>query len=493
MNIIRQLTYSAIALCATLAARPAHAHFLWGEVTQDTPPVAQLSFNEEPGGVSDGDMVARIEAARAWDDKGKTIALQTAGAVRSGVLKGGRVFGADQNFGVLDRTKEGRGVFKLLYYTKAALTLDDANQSVKLPFELFARRDGADRIVVTVKRGAAPYASAKLNVYTPLQDKPTPLTSDVNGEIRFEAKTPGLYGIRAAWVDETPGEEGGKKYPFIRNYSTLTFRVAASTPAAQDAIPQSGAASMGLTKTSRPPVGPNPKADKAAYELLKNAHDNRQTMPESFAGFTAKVTYIKDGVASEGTLTYRRKGKTEIVFPTLAKDEYSWVEDKLMNLIGHRRGGDFNEGDGRYPLSFDKRPDNNFGKLVDVNDGMRSEYRVKDNVVREVTREMGGIRFTISVIETIETDGGKYLANHFIVSYRDAKTGDLKMFEGYRDRYSKIDGVWLPTARFVFTSRGITPGDSDSATFQILKLGDIKPLDAGKLAGVNGNAAHDMH
>lgn len=485
---LRKFAYSAIALCVTFAAQPARAHFLWGEVSTDKTPIAKLAFSDGPGQVSEADLVERIETARAWDKMGKEIDFKTADAVRSGTLQNSRIFGSSQYYGVLNKTDQGRGVFRLMYYAKSALTLEDANQKVDLPFELFARRDGDKHIIVTAKRGTAPYAAAQIDVFHPNQEKPTPQTSDAKGEIRFETTTAGLYGFKAAWVDETPGEIEGKKYPFTRNYTTLTFRVAESTPAVKNDTPQSGAASMGLTNSPQIVPGPHPEAEKAAYTLLKNAHDNRQVMPENFTGFSAKITYIKDGAVSNGTLTYRRQGKTDIVFDGLDKSEHSWVEDKLLNLIGHRRGGNFNVGDGRHPLSLNKLPENSFGTLIDVNDGMRSQYRVKDNKVTEVTREVGGTRFTISVVETIETDTGKYLANHFIVSYRDAKSGDLKMVEGYRDRYSKFGDVWLPTARFVFTTHGITPGEADTATFQILKLSDIKVLGSDKLADAGSSA-----
>jgi hypothetical protein len=96
---------------------------------------------------------------------------------------------------------------------------------MKLPFELFARRDGAGFVVVRAKRGQEVFAGAKLNVFLPGEKQWTAHVTDENGEIRFEAKKSGLYGIKAAWVDETPGEVDGKKYPFTRNYSTLTFHL----------------------------------------------------------------------------------------------------------------------------------------------------------------------------------------------------------------------------------------------------------------------------
>lgn len=223
---IRKIAYSIAALCALLAARPASAHFLWGEVTQDKLPVAKLSLADGPGEASEEGFVDRIQTARVWDGNGQELTLKTCGGVRSSELKNSTVFSSAQFYGVLDKTKEGRGVFRCMHYAKSAQSIDEANQNLKLPFELFARRDGTNHIIVTARRGAALYQNAELHLYEPGQEKWTTFTTDAKGEIRFEAK-PGLYGIKAAWIDETPGEIEGKKYPFTRNYSTLTFRVAA--------------------------------------------------------------------------------------------------------------------------------------------------------------------------------------------------------------------------------------------------------------------------
>lgn len=481
---VNRFLAAATVFGAAILTQPAYAHFMWNEVSEGNPPVAKVSFAEGPGEISDGNLVEKVVPAQVWNADGKPLVLKTAGAVRTGSLEGARSFGTSLNYGVLDKAAEGRGVFKLMYFAKSAATLGDAGQSVKLPFEFFARNDGNNGVIATLKRGTELVAKTTVSVNEPGEEKPRTLTTDDKGEIRFEAKNPGMYGLRAAWVQETPGEQDGKKYPQVRNYTTLSFRVAAATTADKPAVPQSGAASMGQGR-ARLPVGPNPNADKTAYALLEGAHNNRQTMPDNFAGFTAKVMYKKDGVVSNGTVTYRRQGKTEIEFPGLAKEEFSWVQDKMLNMIGHRRGGTFAEGDGRQPLSLGKLPVNNFGQLIQLNDGMKSEYRVKDNKVTEVTREAGGMRFTISVIETMEADAGKYLANHFIVSYRDAKTGNLQMVEGYRDNYAKIDGVWLPTMRFVFTSDAIKPGEADTASLQIIKLTDIKLLEPATLAATS--------
>ena len=230
----RNVLLPALALCTAYSARPAYAHFIWAEIAEGTPAVAKIAFSDAPGLVSEEGTVDRIKTARVRDAHGKDVLMKQDGDVRSGLLGKSRVFGLEQYYGVLDKTNEKRGVFKLLYYAKSAASLDDANHDMKLPFEFFARREGAKEVVVTLKRGAVPYEKAGVNLFEPGEKKWRVLTTDAKGEIRFEATKPGLYGMKGAWVDQTPGEIDGKKYPFIRNYTTLTFRVpgSAAAPAA---------------------------------------------------------------------------------------------------------------------------------------------------------------------------------------------------------------------------------------------------------------------
>ena len=233
MKKLHTFIFCALALCSVIAATPAHAHFIWGEVTPDAIPTAKLALSDGPGQASDEGMVERIKNARIWNGRGEELKLETNGEIRTGSLKGSTLFASEHFYGVLDKTKEGRGVFRCMYYSKASLDIDTTSYSMKLPFELFARRDGGGFVVVRAKRGDAVYEGAKLNVYLPGEKKWTAYVTDANGEIRFEANKPGLYGIKAAWVDETPGEVDGKKYPFTRNYSTLTFRMTAPADVAK--------------------------------------------------------------------------------------------------------------------------------------------------------------------------------------------------------------------------------------------------------------------
>ncbi len=227
------------------------------------------------------------------------------------------------------------------------------------------------------------------------------------------------------------------------------------------------------------PVSPIPEgADEKAWNLLKSAHDARQVLPSDFEGFDALLNYSVNGKSYEGKLVFRNKaGGTNIDIAGVDKDEMSWLKDKLISMIGHRRGGEFSERDGRHKITFggndsDKNRQNRLGTLVFLNDKLNSSYRVKDRKVMEVTRMMGNIVFTISVIQTMTADPGKYLAHHFLVTYRDKKSSAIQQVDGFRDKYKKIDSIWLPVRRTVIT---ITPEEKTPEIRQI-ELSQISVL-----------------
>jgi hypothetical protein len=242
-------------------------------------------------------------------------------------------------------------------------------------------------------------------------------------------------------------------------------RAGADSPPAQNAAPPQG----GAAETAQG----NPKADPAAYALLKRAHDARQVLPADFPGFESQLVFSTNGKAVNGTVTYRRGAEPLIAIEGANDDDRAWVKDQVQSIIGHRRGGDFARGDGRHALSFGTEPDNSFGKLIELNDGMQSSYRVRGTNVTEVTRTGGPVRFTVTVLETGEADPGKSLPQHFIVAYRDKKTLDLQKVEGFRDDYTQIGTYWLPVSRTVVTfDDHITPGT------RIIRFKNIKLLAA---------------
>jgi hypothetical protein len=448
-----------VALLVVCAAAPAQAHFLWVAVD----PGAQksnLTFGETPDEVTPEGLVARLAAAQVRDGAGKTLTLTEGESGWVGPLPGKALVAATQSWGVVDRSGDGTGAFLLEYYAKGGAGLSETAAEAALPFELFARQD-AGQIVATLRRGEQVVAESPVRISLP-SGRALDRTSDAKGEVRFDSEGGGQYGVRARWLEDRKGESGGKSYGEVRHYTTLTF-----------ALPDRAASAAAPASEPQPAAAKPQQADPAAYDLLKKAHDSRQVMPVDYPGFRCELVFQQGDQVWRGELIYRRKGETEVRLPGTDEASLGWARGQILNLVGHRRGGDFAQGDGRHPLQLGPDDGNPYGRLILLNDELKSSYRVRDNRVTEVTRVGGGSRFTISVLEAMDADDGKYLANHFIVTYRDAVTGALQKFEGYRDSYSRIHGVWLPTARTV-----IEVADELSPEVRTLRLRKIEPLAA---------------
>jgi hypothetical protein len=439
LDITSRGATTAMRFAMVLALAPlASAHFLWQRIEPGARPRIELSFGEQPEEATSAALLARLTGARAWDKNGIPIELASETAKLTATLPADvAVVAGSRTWGLVDRTGDGTGAFFLEYYSKAALSVGESAASMKLPLEVFARREGT-QVVATVRRGDAAQASTTVHVYTPISEEVAELTTDANGTVRFEASAPGLYGLRARWIEPRAGESEGKRFAEVRHYSTLTFYAAES--------PAPGTATGTVTEAAAAkPATANP----AAYSLLKGAHDARQVMPADYLGFRCEVMVHEAEKTWTGTLVYRRGGETEVEIKGLDAENLEWVRGQLLNAVGHRRGGNFAEGDGKYPLELAEDDGNPFGRLILLHDKMDSRYRVRDDKVFEVTRTSDESCFTITVVETMEADDGKYLANHFLVSYRDPKTSALQKVEGYRDSYVHVDNAWLPASRTV--------------------------------------------
>ncbi len=417
-----------------LACALAAAHFLWIAVEPQGGAV-RLTFGETPEEPTQAVPVSRLAAARVLDAAGSPIALVAGEGAFTGASSGTAVTAAE-SWGVVDRSGDGAGAFLLEYYAKGATTPEQAATVVALPLEILAQVQGS-RVTLRVQRAGRGVARAPVHVHLP-SGRTLDLVADDEGRTEFETLEAGTCGVRSRWIEERAGDLDGRAFGEVRHHATLTLPLVAPTA---DVPPAASA-----------PAGAAPAAaDPAAYALLEGAHDARQVLPPDYPGFRCELVYQEGDAILQGQLVYRRQGGTEIALEGLDDEAQRWVRDQVLNLAGHRRGGDFAEGDGRYPLQLGPDDGNPYGRLVIVNDDLQSSYRVRDDRVLEVTRTMDGSRFTISVIETMDADDGRYIANHFVVSYRDAATGVLRKLEAYRDGYARIDGVWLPTSRTILS------------------------------------------
>lgn len=192
--------------------------------------------------------------------------------------------------------------------------------------------------------------------------------------------------------------------------------------------------------------------DPAAHAVLRQAHEAGYKFPAGFAGFTATLTFIQDGAAVSGRVTVR--APRDIQFEIDADEAaIGWLKQEIGSMAGHRWPTSYEAGDGRWTLTLEDDAGHPLGQTVTVHDDpFGSSYRVRDGQISEVNRQMGGTRFTITILQHQTAADGRNLPSVFTVAYWDVNEGRLTRSDAYTDRYATVSGASLPVGRRVVTS-----------------------------------------
>lgn len=226
--------------------------------------------------------------------------------------------------------------------------------------------------------------------------------------------------------------------------------------------------------TSFAHADPAPGADPQAYEMLKKAYELRQTLPKDFAGFDAQVVYHEGDKTATGTIRYRSAGDCSVEATGLQGEDLKWLQRQARSFVIHRDSGDFDESEGRFPVSFAKSEVTDFGTLIEYNDPQKLDSRVRNNQPLEMTRTAGDKRFLISVLENQEYDKGKFTPTRYVVSYFDPQTRVLQAVNIYENSYEKIGDLWLPSTRRVTTISHVLGDGLRVRTFEFKNIQLVK-------------------
>ncbi|MGE3804699.1 MAG: DUF3386 family protein [Gemmataceae bacterium] len=426
-----------VALVAFLSAASAQAHFIW-IVPADAK--AQVVFSEELAPDANVD-IQKIAATKLMTRQasGEAAPLDWSKAENAFEIKvpASGTVGGTCKYGVLQRGDSKP--FLLVYYPKLITGKVEAVQPWKqLAFEIVPQGNGQFQALFNGK----PVAEAEVAVISPAGKQKA--STDAQGKFKIEATTPGSYGLRVRHVEAAPGNLDGKKYDEARHYATLVFQVGGKSAAKAD-------------------VAENPEATK----LLAEARAHRAEW-EGFQGFSANIEVNIDGELSKGTVKVDAKGKCQ--FEGLSKPAADWADRFLESLVAHRRASG---SERTTPATFVDNKDHPQGRLVRLlGDGLHSTYRIRDKQIMVVNRNMGGVKFTINVIENATTKEGKFMPTSWTVTYWDVKTGAVKRTIVNHVTWERIGSFDLPVAaRTITTSPDSENGGVSTAS---LKLSNYK-------------------
>ena len=246
------------------------------------------------------------------------------------------------------------------------------------------------------------------------------LKANREGRVTWKPARPGQYCVYAKVVRQEAGELAGKKYREIREFPTLAFQ-------------------WPLERTD---------GDTQAIELFEKAISSRASWLD-FPGFSAQIDGEYDGRSFSGTVQIAKDGAVELkIDQPVAED---WVTEQLKSLVMHRM-----ESSRRSPpvLRFaDQDLHNPLGRLLTFVGGrFASSYRVKDDQLKVVNRNLGSENMTITVLENEKTLEGKYLPHLYNVQYWDAADGGLLRTETLENRWARTDKFDLPAMNTLLTS-----------------------------------------
>jgi hypothetical protein len=199
-------------------------------------------------------------------------------------------------------------------------------------------------------------------------------------------------------------------------------------------------------------------ADPEATKLLADARTARANW-DGFPGFTADVEVNVEGKVSRGTVEISPKGKVTLNLEGDAKD---WARRQLESLVSHRLD---DSSTLTTPCAFiDSVTDHPLGRAIQVlNDENHSSYRIRDRQVIEVNRQMGPVRFTISVLENRLNEEKKFLPVSYVVNTWDA-AGGLRSSVSHHDTWERVGRFDLPRQVTVVTA---TPKGQETRTIRM--------------------------
>lgn len=429
--------FIGLSCLALFATAPARAHFVWVDLKEsaDGQPQAQLYLSElpEPG---EPHLIAKVAQSKAWirnlegsselkfapaadkDLAALVVACPKQSASSLEVIC---------DYGVYSRGPAG---VLLNYYAKRlsgdwAKHGDKLARAERLTLDIVPNVDG-DELSLLVLYSGKPVADAELVVVDPAGELHD-LKTDSQGRGTIKTTAAGRYAIRSGHIEaDRSGTREGKKYSQTWHYCTLTLDMKTADKTAANSTGD---------KSANKAAG-----ELSAAEALTRARDGRSIWHD-FPGFTAGLAVTSGGELVKGKVAIDANGTVELDMPKSPLAD--WVEEQLNSLVQHRMpDGEVAQGEVKYADNDLTHP---LGRKIDLGDpSLQSAYRLKDNVIMEVNRSMGPMRFTISVLEIVRNAENKYLPRSFTMNFFSAKSGELKTSLGYLNEWQRVGAFDLP-------------------------------------------------
>ncbi len=417
---------TGMALVWLAASLPARAHFVWIIPSQHEPGKFEIVFSEGAYRGS-SELVSRLQGVNAEfktaDGSSRNLALSPVTSEDEGAMltestlpSGDFAIEAKLDYGVFGKT--GAPV-RLIYYTKH-LRSGCSEKCAKLAGETDHSLEvvpcSADPRSFQVLWHGEPATGASVTV-TDQQDNEDEFETSDKGLIEVPTDWEGPFAVRAMYRDTSDsGTLAGQDYQGALHIATLTMSV--------------------------------PEQQHSASDVLIAAREHR-ALWEDFSGFTASMTLTVNDDQFSGKVIVAEDG--EVSFDVSDGAPQAWLERTVSSLVMHRLPGNEVGSGGEFLRQVTPHP---LGQEIELHgEGMGSIYRVNQDVVREVNREMGSGHFKISVLDIFTNAEGKYLPKVYVVTFWNDESGSISNTSTVMHEWQRV-GKWdLPRTLTEVTSR----------------------------------------
>jgi hypothetical protein len=200
--------------------------------------------------------------------------------------------------------------------------------------------------------------------------------------------------------------------------------------------------------------------DPVARQLLQEVHARMYKWPATFAGYRAVLTVQEEERLWHGEATVQPQ---QAVVVQVDSDESgrAWVQESLSTQAMHLAYIPFEQGDGRYILTFDPQEAgprlHPRGVRVILHGGrLASWYRIKEQRYSQIGRTVPDGTRWINTIERYEAAAdGRLYATHYVLAHFPAHGASLVGLASYVNEFVEHQpALLLPSRRTIWHVEG---------------------------------------
>ncbi|MEM9504851.1 MAG: DUF3386 domain-containing protein [Cyanobacteria bacterium P01_E01_bin.43] len=193
-----------------------------------------------------------------------------------------------------------------------------------------------------------------------------------------------------------------------------------------------------------------------AQDLFRAAYENRYTWDADFPGYGATVTLRGGGMMHRGQVQVNADFTFEVL--NIADEAAQrQIKSQLWEITIHRVRHSFAETHGKNTFALGETDETGAVEILVSGAAMGNRYKVRDNTVCFVHRQIRDVVVNIHTFETLTTDRG-YLSTGYRSVYLDPETGTNKGPETvFEDTFEEVGGYYLLTRRLIRTTDNDSP------------------------------------